>query len=122
MSWTGRPGGALLGIALASLTLSAPLHAQDWFDLARYEELRRSDRPQLDFGLGAMQETVFCAQESIGGPVICATPVPIPGADLVALIDREVERPTNPQHPQYSDNDHVAFALVNALKTEGKCK
>jgi len=65
MSWTGRPGGALLGIALASLTLSAPLHAQDWFDLARYEELRRSDRPQLDFGLGAMQETVFYAQESM---------------------------------------------------------
>lgn len=128
MSRTERTRGALLGVVLAALALSAPLHAQDaqnaqeWFDLARYEELKRSDRAQLEFVLGAMQETIFYAQESIGGPVICATPVPIPGAELVALVDRELDEPSNPQHPQYADNDHVAFALVNALKTEGKCK
>lgn len=115
MPWIGNSIKGLLGVALAVIFLSTPLCAQDWFDLARYEELKGSDRPLLDFVLGAMQETVFYAQESIDRPVICATPIPIPGSDLIDMVDREVEQPANPRHPEYQGNDHIAFVLMNAL-------
>lgn len=76
----------------------------------------------MEFVLREMRETVFYAQESVGGSVICATPIPVPGADLNDMIDREIEQPTNPQQPEYQGNDHVAFALMNALKATGACK
>lgn len=122
MLWIGRTKNLLLGVALALASLSTPLCAQEWFDLARFEELKGSDRPLLEFVLGAMHETVFYAQESIDRPVICATPIPIPGKDLIDMIDSEVKQPTNPQHPEYLGNDHIAFVLMNALKAEGACK
>lgn len=107
---------------MAALIWAAPLSAQEWFDLGRYQELKRSDRATLEFVLGAMYEAVFYAQGSVEKPVVCASPVPIPGPRLIALIDREIEAPTNPMHPEYAANDHVAFVLINALKTEGACK
>jgi hypothetical protein len=109
------------GIALALFSLWASLCAQEWFDPARNEELKGSDRPLLEFVLRAMQETVFYAQESIDRPVICATPILIPGADLIDMIDREIEEPTNPQHPEYLGNNHIAFVLMNALKAKCAC-
>lgn len=111
----------LLGGLLATLIWAAPVSAQDWFDLGRYQELKRSDRSALEFVLGAMYEAVFYAQGSVGKPVICASPVPIPGPKLIALVDREIETPTNPMRPEYAANDHVAFVLMNALKTAGAC-
>lgn len=122
MSRIGKLRNVLLGMTLTVSSLSAPLCAQEWFDLARYEELRGSDRPLLEFVLRAMQETVFYAQESIDRPVFCATPLLTPGPDLIDMIDREIEEPTNPQHSEYPGNDYVAFLPMNALKAEGACK
>ena len=112
----------LLGIVLSTLIWGTPVSAQNWFDLGRYQDLKRSDRPTLEFVLGAMYESVFYAQGSVGRPVICASPMPIPGPRLIDVIDQEIEKPTNPMRPEYADNDHVAFVLLNALKTEGVCK
>jgi len=112
----------LIGVVLSTLIWAAPVSAQEWFDLGRYQELKRSDRPTLEFVLSAMYESVFYAQGSVGRPVICASPMPIPGPRLIDVIDQEIEKPTNPMRPEYADNDHVAFVLMNALKTEGACK
>lgn len=112
----------LVAAALSALVWSLPASAQEWFSLERYEALKQSDRPTLEFVLGAMYESVFYAQGSIGQPVICASPIPIPGPRLIELIDGEIAAPTNPMRPDYSGTDHVAFALLNALKTEGACR
>jgi hypothetical protein len=93
-------------------------HAASWLDTARYEDLNGSDPATLQFVLGVMYEVVFYAQGSVGKPVICATPVPIEGARLIGLVDREIVNPNNSMHPEYQDTDYVAFALMNALKTE----
>ncbi len=107
----------LLGCLIA---FAAP--AAEWFDLAEYRDLKQRDQRLLERVLGAMYESVFYAQESIGQATVCASPLPVPGAQLVALVDWELAHPTHPQRKSYSDNDHVAFVLVNALKSEGACK
>ena len=112
----------LVALVLAALVWPTPAPAAEWFDLGQYQDLKRSDRPTLEFVLVAMYETVFYAQGSIGTPVICASPIPIPAPRLIELMDREIDKPTNPIRPDYTDNDHVAFVFMNALKTEGACK
>jgi hypothetical protein len=96
--------------------------AQDWFDLAKYREMRTNQPDTLELVLGAMYEAVFYAQGSVGTPVICETPIPLSGMRLVALVDEEIANPSNPMRPEYTDADHLAFVLVNALKTEGACR
>jgi len=117
-------GSLIVFAILAGPAMGQGLFAkgQGWFDLARYEELKKSNRPMLEFVLAAMYESIFYAQGSIGRPVICATPIPIAGPRLIELIDQEVQKPTNPMRPTYANNDHVAFVLMNALKTAGACK
>jgi hypothetical protein len=84
--------------------------------------MHAEDRASLEFVLGAMREAVFYTQHSIGQPVICATPIPIPGADLVAMIDDELEHPTNPDGGAYTDETQVAFVLLTALKQHEACQ
>ena len=120
MITTVRAG--FVAILVAALFWTAPAAAQEWFDLSGYHKLKRSDRATVELVLGAMYEAVFYAQNSIGTPVICASPRPIPGAQLIEMIDREIRTPTNPTHPQYGDSDHLAFVLVNALKAAGTCR
>ncbi len=108
------------GLLGCSIAFAAP--AAEWFDLAEYRDLKQRDSKLLERVLGAMYESVFYAQESVGQATVCASPLPVPGAQLVALVDYEIAHPTHPQRSSYSDNDHVAFVLVNALKSEGACK
>lgn len=113
---------ALLAGLMAVMLGSPGVAAQGWFDLARYEQMKGSDRPMLEFTLAAMYEAVFYAQGSVGRPVICASPKPLPGSHLIEMIDAEIAAPSNPMRPDYTDGDHVAFVLLNALKAEGACK
>jgi hypothetical protein len=122
LAFAGMVQGLVLGMGLAIALWSASASAAGWFDLAKYRDLKGTDRPTLEFVLAAMYEAVFYAQESVGRPVICASPVPIPGTRLIELIDVEVASPTNPTHQIYTQSDHVAFVLLNALKAEGACK
>lgn len=56
----------LLAAVLFTLIWAVPASAQAWFDLGRYRELKRSDRPTLEFVLSAMYESVFYAQGPSG--------------------------------------------------------
>ena len=112
----------VLGLLLYLVIGAHPGAAQERFDLAHYRELKANDRPQLEFILVAMHETVFYAQGAVGGAVVCASPAPIAGADLVALVEREIATPSNPLHTSYSDEDRIAFVLMNGLKNEGACR
>ncbi len=92
------------------------------FSIGTYREMHDEDRASLEFVLGAMRETVFFAQHSIGQPVICATPIPIAGAELVEMVDEELEHPTNPDGGAYTEATEVAFVLLTALKKHEACQ
>lgn len=111
----------LLSLAFAAC-LATSANAADQFTLAKYRDLHAGDRPTLELILVGMYEAVFYAQGSVGGTVICATPMIVPGDELVAMVDRELKQPTNPEDRAYDDQDQVAFALVSALKSEDKCR
>ena len=100
-----------LALAIPALILSFEVAASDWFDLAAYRALKGRDAAQLEFVLGAMYESVFFAQESVGQATVCASPLPVSGAHLMALIDYEIAHPSHPTRKRYQDNDHVAFVL-----------
>ena len=102
----------------------SPIQAEDGtvFSVGTYRDMHAEDRDSLEFVLGAMREAVFYAQHSIGEPVICATPIPIAGADLVEMVDGELENPTNPDGGVYTDATQVAFVLLTALKQHGACQ
>lgn len=96
--------------------------ADTWFTLADYRDLKAKDTETAELVLKAMREAVFYAQESAGGPVICASPQPISGPRLAELLANEIAAPTNMRHRAYTDADQVAFILMHALKAEGACK
>jgi hypothetical protein len=118
----GRVSVLFLSLLSLAILYSGASFGQDWFDLGRYEEMKRDDPAGLTFILQAMYETAFYAESAQDKPVICATPLPIPGERLIEAIDREVAQPSNPLHLEYDDSDHVAFVLMNALKTKGVCE
>jgi hypothetical protein len=100
-----------------------PLQAQvTWFALDDYQEMKKGDPQTLELILSSMLATVFYAQESVGKPVICASPALIPGDQLIAIVDEEIEKPTHPQVKDYANNTHVAFILLNALKRAKSCE
>ena len=110
----------LLGV-LAVLVLNIDHgHAEDGvvFSVGTYRDMHAEDRASLEFVLGAMREAVFYAQHSIGQPVICATPIPIEGAELVEMVDDELAHPTE----AYTDATQVAFVLLTAMKLHGACR
>ncbi len=111
---------SLLGIMAVSAQNINPSHAEDGvvFSVGTYRDMHAEDRASLEFVLGAMREAVFYAQHSIGQPVICATPIPIEGAELVEMVDDELAHPTE----AYTDATHVAFVLLTALKLHDACK
>jgi hypothetical protein len=92
------------------------------FSVGTYRDMHAEDRASLEFVLGAMREAVFYAQHSIGQPVICATPIPIAGAELVEMVDEELAQPTNPDGGAYTDTTQVAFVLLTALKQHEACQ
>jgi hypothetical protein len=96
--------------------------ADTWFTLGDYRDLRSREPATADLILMAMREAVFYGQESVGGPVICATPIPISGERLSALLEEEINNPTNVRGEEYADSDQVAFILMHKLKKEGACK
>lgn len=102
--------------------LAASANAKDQFTLADYRALHAGDPPTLELIMVAMYEAVFFAQGSVGGEVICATPIVVPGDELVFMVDRELKLPTNPEGRPYTEQDQVAFALISALKSEGRCR
>lgn len=118
-SWSRALAALAIGRALAA---SSPAAAEGWFDLRRYETMKRSERAELELVLQAMYEATFYAQSAVGKPVICASPVPVPGARLIELVDAEVDKPTNQLRTVYTPSDHVAFVLLNALKAGGMCR
>ena len=69
-----------------------------------------------------MREAVFYAQESVGKPVLCSSPMPIPGDRLIKIFDEEVMTPSNPDKRAYTELDHVAFILIYALRQQGACQ
>jgi len=113
-------------IFLVSLLVLAPaipaVSADTWFTLADYRDLQARDKTTSELVLKAMREAVFYAQESAGGPVICASPLPIAGPRLAELLDGEIASPTNARGRSYTDKDQVAFIFVHALKNEGVCR
>ncbi|MGI9433563.1 MAG: hypothetical protein ACR2Q4_01830, partial [Geminicoccaceae bacterium] len=88
------------------------------FSVGTYRDMHEVDRTSLEFVLGAMREAVFFAQHSIGQPVICATPIPIEGAELVEMVDDELAHPTE----AYADATQVAFVLLTVLKLHEACQ
>lgn len=112
----------IVAVILIFMGYAPPVLAAEWFDLGEYRKLEKSDRQTLELILGAMYETVFYAQESVGTTVICATPIPQPGERLMRLVAKEIAHPTNALNSEYGDADHVAFVFMNALKAEGMCK
>jgi len=96
--------------------------AGTYFTVADYTVLKSRDIETARLVLQAMREAVFFAQESVGGPVVCASPIPIPGARVMELLDKELGNPTNKSNKAYSQSDQVAFVLLYALKREGACR
>jgi hypothetical protein len=92
------------------------------FTLSDYRELKARDVQTAQLILQAMREAVFFAQESVGKPVLCASPMPIPGARLMEIFDEEITTPSNPGKRAYGDLDHVAFVLIYALRKQGACQ
>jgi len=111
---------SLLGVLAVSALDNNTGHAEDGvvFSVGTYRDMHAEDRTSLEFVLGAMREAVFYAQHSIGQPVICATPIPIEGAELVEMVDDELAYPTE----AYTDATQVAFVLLTALKLHGECQ
>lgn len=105
--------------AVSALDIN-PGHSEDGvvFSIGTYRDMHEADRTSLEFVLGAMREAVFYAQHSIGQPVICVTPIPIEGAELVEMVDDELAHPTE----AYTDATQVAFVLLTALKLHGACQ
>ncbi len=93
----------------------------DTFVLATYRQMEKTDRPTLGLILTAMRETVFYAQKSMGRSVICASPKPIPPAELIERVDKEIATPSNPAIHKYADNDQLAFIFVSAMKNAAYC-
>jgi hypothetical protein len=86
-------GAMLISLAMTPTTYaadSASLSTHASFDLATYREMKRSVQGALGLILTAMRETVFCAQNSVGTSVICASPRPIAVPELVAIVDKEI--------------------------------
>lgn len=92
------------------------------FTLSDYRELKARDVQTAQLILQAMREAVFFAQESVGKPVLCVSPMPIPGARLIEMFDEEIAIPSNPDKRAYGDLDHVAFILIYALRKHGACQ
>jgi len=105
------------------LASALPLRAEvTWFALDDYQEMKKGAPQTLELILSSMLATVFYAQKSVGKPVICANPALIPGDQLIAIVDQEIEKPTHPQVKDYANNTHVAFVLLNALKQVKACE
>jgi len=113
---------ARIAVACGLVMASVSAQAQDAFDLAAYRAMKVEEPAKLALLLGTMRETVFYAQESVGKPVLCASPKTIPTPALIAMIDKEISVPSNPLHPRYNGNDHMAFIFVGALKQAEACK
>jgi hypothetical protein len=111
-----------IAVACGLVMASVSAQAQEAFDLAAYRAMKSSEPAKLALLLGTMRETVFYAQESLGKPVLCASPKAIPTPALIAMIDTEIAVPSNPLHARYNDNDHMAFIFVGALKQAAACK
>jgi hypothetical protein len=92
------------------------------FTLSDYRELKARDVQTAQLILQAMREAVFYAQESVGKPVLCASPMPIPGARLMEMFDEEITIPSNSDKRAYGDLEHVAFILIYALSKQGACQ
>jgi hypothetical protein len=88
------------------------------FTVSDYKELKARDPETAQLVLVA----IFYAQKSVGKPVLCASPVPISGSQLMAMFDNEIAAPTNPGKRPYGDLDHAAFVLMFALRSEGACQ
>jgi hypothetical protein len=114
----------MLGNLIALGSAIRPVYGEESavFSIGKYREMHDEDRASLEFTLGAMRETVFFAQHSIGQPVICATPIPIDGPKLVEMVDEELQDPTNPDGGPYTEATQVAFVFLTALKRHEACQ
>lgn len=120
------------GAILASVVVAPGSRAEDaiaWkagspdtFTLADYRQMEKTNRNTLGLILIAMRDTVFYAQKSMGKTVICASPRPIPPAELIQRVDREIAAPSNPAVHRYVDGDQLAFIFVSAMKNAGYCQ
>lgn len=90
--------------------------------LADYERMKGEDRAALVVVLEAMYETAVYAQGSLEHPALCFTPLPIPGEELVAMVDAEVSDPTGEPKRDYVGDDRLALILVTALKSQDVCR
>ena len=92
------------------------------FPVSEYEALKAKDKRMAETILVAMREAIFYAQQSVGKPVLCATPIPISGARLMAITDEEISHPTAPDRHSYNEMDSLAFVLMHALRKNGACE
>lgn len=118
--------GAILATVIAASsiraenTTSLPARSNT-FDLATYRQMEKSDPRTLGIILTAMRETIFYTEKSMGRSVICASPMPIPVAELIDRVDKEIAAPSNPAIHQYADNYQLAFIFVSAMKNAAYC-
>lgn len=111
------------GVFLVCVSLVATsASAEGRFTLADYKSLKIEDNDTAELVLRAMREAIFYGQESVGEPVVCASPIPIADERLAELLDAELASPTNIRGREYVDGDQVAFVLLHALKKQGSCK
>ena len=112
-----------ISVILASYLLAvSAIGAETWFTLGEYRALKSRDANTAELVLKAMHDAVFYGQESVGGSVICASPKPLAGPQLVGLMETELANPTNSRRRPYEDRDHAAFVFLHALKSAQICK
>ena len=91
------------------------------FTVDEYRKLKMIDKSTTELVLKVMREAIFYGQESIGRPVICASPAQLEGPDLIMLMDQEIANPTNVENRFYVDTDPAAFVFMHALRDKGLC-
>jgi hypothetical protein len=92
------------------------------FPVSEYEALKAKDKRMAETILVAMRAAIFYAQESVGKPVLCATPIPISGSRLMAMTDEEINHPSAPNRHSYTKEESLAFVLMYALRKNGACQ
>lgn len=81
-----------------------------------FRALRDRDFEASVMLLRAMRESIFYAQKSIGSSAPCLSPLPMSDGELMSIFESELLQRNANKEGIESDQDKIAFILVNALK------
>ena len=111
----------MMSLAIFCLLGLTTAQAGGSFTLDEYRKLKMIDKSTAQLVLQVMREAIFYGQESIGRPVVCASPMQLEGPDLILLMDQEIANPTNVERRFYDDTDPAAFVFIHALRDKRLC-